>query len=47
LIFLQRISQREAAARMGISLHQLRREIERIRALIDEADAGGETDAQR
>jgi DNA-directed RNA polymerase specialized sigma24 family protein len=47
LVFLQGLTQREAAARLGISLHHLRREIERIRALIDEANVTEGADAQR
>lgn len=47
LIFLQGLTQRDAAARLGISLHHVRREVERIRALIDEAGAGEGSDAER
>jgi DNA-directed RNA polymerase specialized sigma24 family protein len=47
MVFLQGRSQREAAETLGLGLHRVRREVDRIRLLIDEANAPGGCDAQR
>ena len=47
MVFLQGRSQREAAEALGLGVHRVRREIDRIRLLIDEAGAQVECDAQR
>ncbi|HWB19523.1 MAG TPA: hypothetical protein VG711_04415 [Phycisphaerales bacterium] len=40
-VVLQRISQREAARELGITLHRVRRELDRIRGIVDDALGAG------
>jgi DNA-binding transcriptional regulator LsrR (DeoR family) len=40
LFFLQGRTQRAVAARLGMSVHQVRREIDHIRGLMDQASSG-------
>jgi DNA-directed RNA polymerase specialized sigma24 family protein len=47
MVFLQGRSQRDAAETLGLGVHRVRREVDRIRLLIDEARARGESDAER
>ena len=47
MVFLQGRSQREAAETLGLGVHRVRREVDRIRLLIDEASAQAGCDAKR
>jgi DNA-directed RNA polymerase specialized sigma24 family protein len=47
MVFLQGRSQREAAESLGIGVHRVRLEVDRIRLLIDEANAQVGRDAKR
>jgi DNA-directed RNA polymerase specialized sigma24 family protein len=46
MVFLQGRSQREAAETLGLGVHHVRREVDRIHLLIDEANAEGGCDAK-